>query len=56
MISLFIPRTYNGYTILLMCVDDMIINGNNVEGIKELKTLSHAHLQDEEFGTSHICP
>lgn len=36
--SLIIRRTSRGCTILLLYVDDMILSGNGVIGIKELKT------------------
>ena len=36
--SLFIRRTSRGCTILLIYVDDMIISGNDVVGISNLKS------------------
>eukprot|EP00268_Persea_americana_P034008 TRINITY_DN33651_c0_g3_i1.p2 TRINITY_DN33651_c0_g3~~TRINITY_DN33651_c0_g3_i1.p2 ORF type:complete len:144 (+),score=22.98 TRINITY_DN33651_c0_g3_i1:2472-2903(+) len=48
--SLFIQLSAHGCTILLLCVDDMIISGNDAKGIKDFKR----HLMDsfkmKDFG------
>lgn len=48
--SLFINNGVRGITLLIVYVDDMIITGNNTQGIADLKTFLHSHLQIRDLG------
>eukprot|EP00268_Persea_americana_P044937 TRINITY_DN4553_c2_g1_i10.p1 TRINITY_DN4553_c2_g1~~TRINITY_DN4553_c2_g1_i10.p1 ORF type:complete len:308 (+),score=35.45 TRINITY_DN4553_c2_g1_i10:1732-2655(+) len=49
--SLFIRRSSHGYTILLIYVDDMIISGNDHDGIDELKTHLMSTFKMKDLGS-----
>ena len=50
MITLFVRRTAQGCTLLLLYVDDMIISGNDVTGIIALKSCLMRHFKMKDLG------
>jgi len=48
--SLFIKTHHHNITVILVCVDDLVLTGNNTEEIAHITTLLHHHLKIKNLG------
>ncbi|XP_057996557.1 uncharacterized mitochondrial protein AtMg00810-like [Hevea brasiliensis] len=48
--AIFIRKTYKGYTLLLLYVDDMIITGDDLQGVKEVQNFLYTQFEMKDLG------